>query len=194
MNEQIIDALREAGAQFADSLKLRFSAEHPIIDDTQLVGATAEGRVFVGYLSPSAVDGSFWENRDAGEYKAFRHTDEKNAYEQELRDCGRLTFSDNEGVLTLPKDVEKSVKDGEMTMEAAEANAKSVLQEYQRYCDGEVYGWVVETVDIDLDTGAITYKDIDNCWDYIGFDYATETLKEEFDQRHEVVAAPSMSM
>lgn len=54
--------------------------------------------------------------------------------------------------------------------------AESILDDYVKWCNGDVYGVVVQTHD--AETGA--QIDIDTCWGFIGEDYATEALKSDF--------------
>lgn len=56
--------------------------------------------------------------------------------------------------------------------------AEPVLQEYADWCDGNIFGCVVET--FELGEEEATRVSEDSCWGYIGRDYALETLKTEF--------------
>lgn len=62
---------------------------------------------------------------------------------------------------------------------AAEMYAEGVLKEYQDWCNGNVYGCVVETFEKgdDDDWGLISD---DSCWGFIGSDYAEQTLLDEY--------------
>lgn len=58
---------------------------------------------------------------------------------------------------------------------SAEKYADSVLEEYIKWCNGEVYGVVVET----FKDGEQVEEDA--CWGYIGHEYAEQTLKEQME-------------
>lgn len=71
--------------------------------------------------------------------------------------------------------------------------ATSVLSEYESWCNGDVYGCVVETYKLeapadveDLPTaleyglGRWEQTEHDSVWCFIGYDYALKTLKEDF--------------
>lgn len=60
--------------------------------------------------------------------------------------------------------------------ETAKKYAESVLDEYEKWCSGEVFGVIVEVFDED---GKRVSED--SCWGHIGANYAEETLKEEFE-------------
>lgn len=57
----------------------------------------------------------------------------------------------------------------------ADKYAQSCLDEYTKWCNGEVYGCVVQVHEED---GELVNED--SCWGFIGYEYAEETLKEEF--------------
>lgn len=58
----------------------------------------------------------------------------------------------------------------------AEEYAKGVLKEYEQWCNGEVFGVVIE-----IFSGDGVQLSEDACWDFIGADWAAQALKEEFD-------------
>lgn len=66
------------------------------------------------------------------------------------------------------------------TYEQAEEYAKSVLSEYEKWCNGEVYGVCVEVFD---ENGEQVSED--SCWGHIGAEFAEETLDGEFTARCE---------
>lgn len=57
---------------------------------------------------------------------------------------------------------------------AAEKYAKVVAEEYESWCNGEVYGCVVQTFENGVEV------ENDACWGFIGHDYAKEALKDEY--------------
>lgn len=57
----------------------------------------------------------------------------------------------------------------------ADKYAQSVLDEYEKWCNSEVYGCVVQVHEED---GELV--EADSCWGFIGYEYAEEALKEEF--------------
>jgi hypothetical protein len=56
--------------------------------------------------------------------------------------------------------------------------ATSALQEYSDWCNGAVYGVVVETLTINRDSGEVIDETDDACWENIGSDWAKEALEE----------------
>jgi len=61
--------------------------------------------------------------------------------------------------------------------------AEGVLNEYAKWCNGEVYGCVVEIFENttpDEESATWEQRDSDSCWGFIGYDYAEKTLEEEF--------------
>lgn len=57
--------------------------------------------------------------------------------------------------------------------------ANAVLEEYSQLCNGDVWGIVVATME---EAGGIyTVQKSDECWGFIGYDYAKEELKDQFD-------------
>jgi hypothetical protein len=62
---------------------------------------------------------------------------------------------------------------------AAKHYAKGVLDEYVKWCNGECYGCVVQTYKLEDDVW-VEKGDWDSCWGYIGYEYAEETLKDEY--------------
>lgn len=60
-------------------------------------------------------------------------------------------------------------------LKVAEKYAKSVLDEYQKWCNGEVYGVVIETFDEDGE-----HIDTESCWGFIGDEYAEEEMESNF--------------
>ena len=58
----------------------------------------------------------------------------------------------------------------------AEQYCKSVLEEYSAWVNGEVYGVVVYV--IDRQTGERIEAEDDECWGYLGGDYAEKTLED----------------
>jgi hypothetical protein len=56
--------------------------------------------------------------------------------------------------------------------------AKNVCQEYASWCEGDVWGIVVETFRLEGDHWEPI--DSDSCWGFIGTDWAKQALKEEY--------------
>lgn len=70
---------------------------------------------------------------------------------------------------------------------AAVKYCESVLDEYVKWINGEVYGVIVVTYEDVSEDGSDEQVwqqlgDEDACWGFIGSDYAEESLKEEFDK------------
>lgn len=64
---------------------------------------------------------------------------------------------------------------------AAERYAEPVLSEYVDWCNGNVFGCCVETfTKVGEDDDAWESVESDECWGYIGDEYAEERLKSEF--------------
>lgn len=60
----------------------------------------------------------------------------------------------------------------------ADKYASSVLKEYERWCNGEVYGYVVET--FRKEGGEYLREgDPESCWGFIGDEWAEEAMKEQ---------------
>lgn len=59
-------------------------------------------------------------------------------------------------------------------MAAAEKYAQGCLDEYEKWCNGECYGYVVG-VYRQTDGQLVTE---DSCWGYIGYEYAERELRE----------------
>ena len=65
---------------------------------------------------------------------------------------------------------------------AAVKYAEGILNEYVRWCNGDCYGIVVESY-IREDEKWVKLEDaeLNQCWGHIGYEYAKEELKREFD-------------
>lgn len=59
---------------------------------------------------------------------------------------------------------------------AAEELAANACDQYTKWCNGECYGVIVVTCEADG-----TMIDSDECWGYIGHEYAEQTMKEQMD-------------
>lgn len=59
------------------------------------------------------------------------------------------------------------------------SDANAILDEYSRWCNGEVYGVIVETFQKDPETGFIEAIETDSCWGYIGYNETLDALKEQ---------------
>jgi hypothetical protein len=64
-------------------------------------------------------------------------------------------------------------------MDALVKDCNSTLDEYSKWCNGEVYGVVTEVWTLDRDTGSFERQSSDHCWGYIGGDYAQGVLADE---------------
>jgi hypothetical protein len=53
--------------------------------------------------------------------------------------------------------------------------AKSCIETYSQWANGEVYGRVIYV--IDRNTGLLLETHNDECWEFIGMDYAEEELE-----------------
>jgi hypothetical protein len=69
----------------------------------------------------------------------------------------------------------------EENMKKAREYAKTIVEEYTRWCNGECYGAVVERHTLEGEF----VEELDSCWGYIGADYAKEQCKEQFDNQGE---------
>jgi hypothetical protein len=58
-----------------------------------------------------------------------------------------------------------------------QADSNSILDEYSKWCNGDVWGYVVEVRDQD---GEELTDEADSCWGFIGYEYATEELERAF--------------
>src|SRR3546814_7408479 len=59
---------------------------------------------------------------------------------------------------------------GRKTMQEIERDSGQVLDEYSRWCNGEVYGVVTESYRLESDS--IQRQDVVSCWDHVGREYA----------------------
>lgn len=67
--------------------------------------------------------------------------------------------------------------------DAAFKYAEGICSSYEAFCNGDVYGCVVEVFDKVGDDDDLEWEsdgDDDSCWGFIGSDYALETLKSEY--------------
>lgn len=65
---------------------------------------------------------------------------------------------------------------------AAAELARNAAEVFTDYCNGSVYGVVIETFEItDEDAGSTESVEEDSCWGYFGSDDAESSLKSEFD-------------
>lgn len=83
--------------------------------------------------------------------------------------------------------VEQHYGDRPMDVHTAAVHyADGVLEEYSKWCSGEVFGCITQTFTLakEPDEGEepewIADDDYDSCWGFIGEEYAEETLKDEF--------------
>ena len=90
-------------------------------------------------------------------------------------------------VWVADKDAEENIvgpgmSDADIRKSAMEY-AEDVLNEYAKWCNGEVYGCVVEIFENTTPDGKSEtweQRDSDSCWGFIGYEYAEESLKSEF--------------
>lgn len=81
--------------------------------------------------------------------------------------------------------VEQHYGDRPMDVHTAAVHyAACVLDEYSKWCSGEVFGCVVQVFDL-KDTDAeepewVSREDHDSCWGFIGQEYALEALADDF--------------
>jgi hypothetical protein len=91
-------------------------------------------------------------------------------------------FEDHKAALDF---VEATYGDRPFDIATAAVNyAASTLEEYSRWCSGEVFGCVVKTLDL-KDPEAeepewVSRLDYDSCWGFIGEDYAMASLGSDF--------------
>ena len=60
----------------------------------------------------------------------------------------------------------------------AEKYAQGCLEEYEKWCNGDCYGCVCEV--FECQDGDWVQISEDACWGFIGYDYAKQTIEEEF--------------
>lgn len=94
--------------------------------------------------------------------------------------------------------VESHYGDRPMDLHTAAVNyAAGVLDEYSKWCSGEVYGCVVQVFTRDGDEWKPN-ADHDSCWGFIGHEYALEALRSDFVDpvvgrlQNALLSAPSM--
>lgn len=60
------------------------------------------------------------------------------------------------------------------------SDANAILDEYSKCVNGEVYGVVTETWELDESGKGFRMTEEDSCWGFIGVEHAVETLKSDF--------------
>ena len=88
------------------------------------------------------------------------------------------TYQDRDGRLYVTLDPR------EWREEVGAAEGSVSLEEWRAYCEGDVYGWIIqERVTWTKDGSDETredWEDVDSCWGFYGRQYAEEAAREEF--------------
>lgn len=165
-------------------------------------------RLVVGYLShddsPSDWDAFGYEDGN-DEFKEFRSERERDEYIEDQESKGLTCFVVNRykqsqvhysvagtqtypdmrwdvapsGVFTPCQENQERFKAGTITEDNLIEWANSSLDEYSKYCNGEVFGCCVDTFELQGD-GSFEIVEDDACWGMTGADYATESLKSDY--------------
>lgn len=119
-----------------------------------------------------------------------------------LRDYGRggeyyqITGTENIDAVWVPDkywlEHINSIPEAERAERAA-SDIKNILDEYNKWATGEVYGICVETFKLDED-GNYQQTDSDSCWGFIGDDYAKESVQEYLDNAVASATGPQLCL
>lgn len=82
--------------------------------------------------------------------------------------------SQNCGVYIPCDDVQAQYREGKLTRDGTIGDSNTVLDEYSKWCNGEVFGII--TKQFVIPTGEELSED--SCWGYIGYKYAIDELKQ----------------
>jgi hypothetical protein len=99
--------------------------------------------------------------------RAFQRQLPQGHYEFDVSCCG--------AVLVKKKEFGSGGVEFEHSEEEAERIAQSIVDEWNVYLSGDVYGCIAESFDKEKNS-----VDHDSCWGFYGYDYAMESLKNEF--------------
>ena len=164
---------------------------------TPLVVRLSDTQVAVGYIADNGPsDVNYWEEYENGTFKEFRSQTERDDFlEQEIAEgrhpilvekyehglvhyspINTAPYPDRQwdvspcAVYVVPEDVPE---------ERRIQYAKDTLQEYSDWCNGQVYGTVIETLTVDRKTCQVIEEDDDTCWEIIGIDQAKSQLTDD---------------
>ena len=84
-------------------------------------------------------------------------------------DLGREHF----GFVVYPKDLIPQIGSGSGRRDVLYKDAVGVIEEYEKWCNGECYGYVIENA---------SGEELDSCWGFIGEEYAKESAIEAADR------------
>lgn len=109
---------------------------------------------------------------DVAPRAAFAPCDElQKQYRKAMRQAAKLTGPERQAAETA-------------AMNSIIADSNSTLDTYSKWCNGETYMTVQETWIVSAD-GEMSQDDYDTCGDYIGSEYAMETLKGEIPEAYD---------
>lgn len=177
------------GAQFEDEITLTFDPDQYVSED--FIIKVEDGKVSFAYLSRDD-SGEEYDWDEGVIFDTFRSQEAKDKRMAELKDEGYEVYSieeyrhsgsafafENEGnfpdrqwdvmpnsLLALPK--------GEFTN--PEASARAMIENYNQYISGQVYGICEATFDIESGDELET----EECWNYIGEDHAMSELISQY--------------
>lgn len=169
----------------------------PVYGDEPQIVMLDQNKVAIGYIAQQGQSHyrDYWEEHDQGEFQEFRTEWDRDEFIEKKKAEGKhpiivdrykhgavhyspantMHYPDRRwdvapcGVYVPPDDVPE-----EKRLEYA----TGALQEFSEWCNGEVYGVVVETLTFDRETGEVIDESDDACWEHIGSKWAKEALKE----------------
>lgn len=159
----------------------------------------ADDKVVIGYLAHDDSPSDYWEFDRNGLFKEFRDAYERDEWMEARRAEGLTVFLvdkyahgnvhysiantsdypdrrwDVSPCAALACDFESWGTPPELQAKCA----NDILDQYSKWCNGEVYGAVTVTLTIDRTTGEVVGEDTDSVWGAIGDDWALELLAEQ---------------
>lgn len=168
-------------------------------EDYQIV-RVSDDKVVVGYLCDDDHASPFFEDGDCnGEFKQFRSEDARDEWIERKRDDGLTVFivdkyehgqvhyslANTEDYPDRRWDVAPCAalacdfKAWGTPPERQRDVAKGILEEYTKWCNGEVYGCVTVELTIDRETGEVVAETSNSVWGCIGIEWARDCLTEE---------------
>ena len=204
---EITEMLAEAVGIDIDEIRGTYFTEgSPIFSDEITVRVGDEPtEIVVGYLAHDDMPHDFWENDEgAGKFREFTDQESRDAFIAEAEAEGKVAFvvdryshgashysiANTRGypdrrwdvapcAVFIPCDwVQDELKAGRKTREAVIEDSNAILDSYSSWCNGDVYGTVVETYEYEPVSRTFKLSTEDSCWGHIGKKWADEALEE----------------
>lgn len=156
-------------------------------------------KVAVGYLTHDESPSDFWEDGGNGEFKVFRTQWDRDGWINERQERGLTVYvvdeykhglvhysvRDTAGYTDREWDVAPraalAIPFEDWGTDAADqlGVANGILDEYSKWCNGEVYGACVAVLTINRENGEVVDEDDNSVWGAIGREWARDLLEEE---------------